>query len=90
MHDQCMAVKTISLELDAYERLRRARLRPNESFSSVVRRAQWPALTPTAEELAESLRKLAASHPEMLLAPETLRKLERRSRTARRKTAWER
>lgn len=33
-----MAIKTISLELDAYERLKRAK-RGKESFSSVVRRA---------------------------------------------------
>ena len=42
MHDSCMATKTISLELDAYERLRKARRTPSESFSSVVRRAVFP------------------------------------------------
>ncbi len=36
-----MSTKTISLSLEAYERLRRARRRPNESFSAVVMRAQW-------------------------------------------------
>ena len=42
MHDMCMATKTISLELDAYEKLKRAKRSPRESFSSVVRRALWP------------------------------------------------
>ena len=41
MHDSCMAIKTISLELDAYEKLRAAK-RGGESFSSVVRRAVIP------------------------------------------------
>lgn len=41
MHVVCMASKTISLSIEAYERLRRARRRPNESFSSVVMRARW-------------------------------------------------
>ena len=50
----CMATKTISLRVEAYERLRRARLHPNESFSEVVMRAVWqeapitPALAMTS------------------------------------------
>jgi predicted CopG family antitoxin len=36
-----MATKTISVDLEAYERLRRARLRPEESFSRVIKRARW-------------------------------------------------
>lgn len=46
-----MSTKTISLRWEAYERLRRARLRPGESFSDVVLRAQWPDLGLTAGEL---------------------------------------
>ena len=38
----CMATKTISLELDAYEKLKRAK-RGSESFSEVVRRARFDA-----------------------------------------------
>lgn len=41
MHIEYMASKTISLSLAAYERLRRARRRPGESFSAVVMRAHW-------------------------------------------------
>jgi predicted CopG family antitoxin len=46
-----MATKTISLEIDAYEKLRRAKRAPSESFSSVVRRAVFPDRPLTASEL---------------------------------------
>jgi hypothetical protein len=46
-----MSTKTISLRWEAYERLRRARRRPGESFSDVVLRAQWPDVGLTAGEL---------------------------------------
>jgi predicted CopG family antitoxin len=46
-----MSVKTISLKLEAYERLRAARRYPTESFSEVVLRATWPEDTITAREL---------------------------------------
>ena len=51
MHNACMATKTISLRMDAYEKLRRARLHPEESFSQVVLRANWPEVTITGGEL---------------------------------------
>jgi hypothetical protein len=46
-----MATKTISLEIDAYEKLRKAKRAPSESFSSVVRRAVFPDQPCTASEL---------------------------------------
>ena len=56
MHSACMATKTISLKLDAYERLRRARRRSDESFSQVVMRARWDDDTITGGELLAHLR----------------------------------
>jgi Putative antitoxin len=50
MHISCMATKTISLELDAYEKLRSSK-RPGESFSDVVRRAVFRQTAPTGKEL---------------------------------------
>lgn len=53
MYGLCMVTKTISLRLEAYDRLRRARRHPRESFSDVVLRAEWPDLGITAGELLE-------------------------------------
>ncbi len=37
-----MPTKTVSLHIEAYDRLKRARRDPAESFSDVVMRAEWP------------------------------------------------
>ncbi|MFP3939632.1 MAG: antitoxin VapB family protein [Thermoanaerobaculia bacterium] len=52
-----MGTKTISLRIEAYEKLRRARRSPRESFSDVVLRATWPGDTLTAGELLDRSRK---------------------------------
>ena len=50
-----MATKTISLEIDAYEKLRSSK-KPGESFSAVVRRAQFPEVAPTGADLLAWMR----------------------------------
>ncbi len=50
MYVPCMATRTITLELDAYEKLRAAKT-PGESFSEVVRRAVFPGTPPTGAKL---------------------------------------
>ena len=50
-----VATKTISIDLDAYERLRAARLRPDESFSRVIKRAQWNESSSTGATLLRAL-----------------------------------
>lgn len=50
-----MPTKTISVDLEAYERLRRARRTPNESFSMVIKRAEWPTPKPTAGRFLDGL-----------------------------------
>lgn len=65
-----MATKTISIDLDAYERLRRARRSRSESFSMVIKRATWPAPPRTAGAL------LKASVGTPLMDEEELDRLE--------------
>ena len=56
MHDAWVSIKTISLKLDAYERLRLAKRYPSESFSEVVMRARWPEDTMSAREFVDVSR----------------------------------
>ncbi len=57
MHAATMATKTISLKVEAYEKLRRARRYPAESFSEVVLRATWPEETVTGAKLLRRYRE---------------------------------
>lgn len=58
MYTCTMATKTISVDLEAYERLRAARRSPEESFSQVIKRAHWRNDAATAAGLLEALTDL--------------------------------
>jgi predicted CopG family antitoxin len=62
-----MGTKTISLRDEAYQRLRRARRTPSESFSDVVMRAVWPDQKLSAGEFLHMVRERGAvySAPEL-------------------------
>ncbi|MEZ4417205.1 MAG: antitoxin VapB family protein [Gemmatimonadota bacterium] len=66
-----MATKTISIDLEAYERLRRARRTRSESFSMVIKRAMWPTPPRTARALLDALKGTP------LMDEEALDRLER-------------
>ena len=50
-----MPTRTISVTLDAYDKLSRARRYPSESLTEVIMRATWPEDTITAAELLSRL-----------------------------------
>jgi hypothetical protein len=53
-----MATKTISVDLEAYERLVHARKHTHESFSQVIKRARWDESNYTGAALLAALDKL--------------------------------
>lgn len=55
MHSACMPSKTISVSVEAWNRLKAARRRPAESFSQVILRATWPEVAITAGEALERM-----------------------------------
>jgi hypothetical protein len=61
-----MATKTISIDIEAWERLRRARTSPKESFSMVIKRAQWPTPPKTAAAMLRALAEVPTVPEETL------------------------
>jgi hypothetical protein len=61
-----VARKTISIDLEAYERLRTARRSPNEWFSQVIKRAHWRSEAPTAAGLLDALAELPTAGDDVL------------------------
>jgi len=75
MHDKCMAVKTITIDLEAYEALARHK-RKGESFSRVIK--QHFGGRRTGRDLMALLSELRVSE-ETLAATESLVRARRKS-----------
>jgi hypothetical protein len=58
-----MSVLTIELEADAVKKLESARISPLETFSDVVRRAEFPLKPSSARDLLEDFKQRAGSSP---------------------------
>jgi hypothetical protein len=67
MYTPITATRTISIDLEAYERLRSARRSPNESFSQVIKRARWRYEIPTAAALLDALADLPTVGEDVLV-----------------------
>jgi len=82
-----MATRTVELEADAFEKLEAAKWAPEESFSAVVRRAEFPQKAHLASDLLEDFKQRAGCSP---LSEETLDKLAEIQRNpARGPSHWE-
>lgn len=74
MHNNFMATKTISIELDVYNRLKERRKSPRESFSQILRRAKWDDESLTGQKLLNVLEGRIATNA--LLSDEDLNTLD--------------
>ena len=82
-----MSTMTIELEVDAVEKLTAARLTPHESFSEVVRRAQFTQQPHLARELLTDFAQRAGHSP---LSDEALDRLaEAQRQPARSPSHWD-
>jgi predicted CopG family antitoxin len=71
-----MSTKTISIDLEAYERLSRAKLSPKDSFSRVIKRAKWDESGKTCGNLLEALAKMPTASDETLERLEAAQKVD--------------
>jgi len=71
-----MAVKTITIDLEAYDCLSRARLESRESFSKVIKRAFWAESGLTGKAWAEGFRSFPRASARVLNTLEENQKLD--------------
>ena len=72
-----MATKTISVDLEAYERLVHARKHSHESFSQVIKRARWEESSHSGAALLAALERLEPLDPAVIRALEAAQKKDK-------------
>ena len=75
-----MATKTISVDLEAYQRLVRARKHNRESFSQVIKRARWEESNHTGAALLAALDRLEPLDSAAIRDLEAAQKLDKAPR----------
>ena len=85
--DACMATKTISVDLEAYHRLVHARRHSHESFSQVIKRAQWAESDHTGATILATLERLKPLDDADIRELDTAQKLDKPPRNKWRKTS---
>jgi hypothetical protein len=83
----CMATKTISVDLEAYHRLVHARRHSHESFSQVIKRAQWAESDHTGATILAGLERLKPLDDAYIRELDTAQKLDNPPRNKWRKTS---
>jgi Putative antitoxin len=72
-----MATKTISVDLEAYERLVQARRHAQESFSQVIKRARWNESNHSGGAILAALERLEPLDKVTIRELETIQKHDR-------------
>jgi hypothetical protein len=72
-----MATKTISVDLEAYERLVHARKHSHESFSQVIKRARWEESSHSGAALLAALEQLEPLDPTVIRELEAAQKQDK-------------
>jgi predicted CopG family antitoxin len=72
-----MATKTISIDLEAYEALKRAKLSPKDSFSRVIKRARWEQTGETCGDLLAAVASMPVADDAVLDLLERAQKEDR-------------
>jgi len=76
MHGACMATKTISIDLSAYEKLTHARVHEKESFSKVIKRALWPRSDTSGRALLNAFKSMPRASEEAIAELESNQALD--------------